>query len=281
VAAGIYPINALISTMLASNLADGAQIILYNSGMMGEMVLGVFAMSLVTASLPLMAQQAEAKDFDGLRGSLSEGLRASALLCIPACIGLAVLALPVARLLFQTGRYGSDAAVWTATTMVFQMVGLLFVAASRIGTQALYALKDYRGPVMVAFASLLANIALSIALLKPMGTGGLALANGLSAILGLILLTRLLRKQLGDLPISEVVKSWGGSLLGAVLMGALAWLGMRALSLNGPLLSRKLLALKLLPLIAACGLAYFGLMLAFGDAQAKQLWAKVRGRFEK
>jgi putative peptidoglycan lipid II flippase len=278
VAAGIYPINALISTMLASSLQVGAQIILFNSGMMGEMVLGVFAMSLVTASLPHMAQQAEAGDFDGMRGSLSESLRASGLLCIPACVGLAVLSLPVARLLFQTGRYGSDAAIWTATTMVFQMVGLLFVAASRIGTQALYALKDYRGPVMVAFASLLANIALSIALLKPMGTGGLALANGLSAILGLILLMRLLGKRLGNLPVAEVAKSWGGSLLGAALMGALAWLGMRALALDGPLLSRKLLALKLFPVIAACGLAYFGLMLALGNAQAKQLAAKLRRR---
>lgn len=278
VAAGIYPINALISTMLASSLQVGAQIILLNSGMMGEMVLGIFAMSLVTASLPHLAQQAEAKDFDGMRSSLSESLRASGLLCIPACVGLAVLALPVARLLFQTGRYGSDAAVWTATTMVFQMVGLLFVAASRIGTQALYALKDYRGPVAVAFASLLANIVLSIALLKPMGTGGLALANGLSAILGLGLLALLLRKRLGNLPIPQVAKSWGGSLLAAALMGALAWLGMRGLALDGPLLSRKLLALKLFPLIAACGLAYFGLMLALGNDQAKQLAAKLRQR---
>ncbi|HZU53073.1 MAG TPA: oligosaccharide flippase family protein, partial [Holophagaceae bacterium] len=189
--------------------------------------------------------------------------------------------LPVARLLFQTGRYGSDAAVWTAATMVFQMVGLLFVAASRIGTQALYALKDYRGPVAVAFASLLANILLSIALLKPMGTSGLALANGLSAILGLVLLALLLRKRLGKLPIPEVVRSWGGSLLGAALMGALAWLGMRAFSLDGPMLSRKLLALKLFPLIAACGLAYFGLMLALGDAQAKQLAAKLKRGLKK
>ena len=274
-AAGIYPINALISTMLASSLPVGAQIILLNSGMMGEMVLGIFAMSLVTASLPHLAQQAEAKDHDGMRGSLSEGLRASALLCIPACVGLAVLALPVSRLLFQTGRYTSDAAVWTATTMVFQMVGLLFVAASRIGTQALYALKDYRGPVAVAFASLLANIALSIALLKPMGTSGLALANGLSAILGLGLLTLLLHKRLGGLPLAAVAKGWGESLLGAALMGTLAYFGAKILDLNGPLLSRKLLALKLFPLIAACGLAYFGLMLAFGNAQAKQLGQKL------
>ena len=275
-AAGIYPINALISTMLASSLAEGAQIVLYNSGMMGEMVLGLFAMSLATASLPVMAQQAEARDLEGLRGSLSDGLRASALLCIPACIGLAVLAVPVARLLFQTGRYGADAALWTATTMMFQMVGLLFVAASRIGTQALYALKDYRGPVAVAFASLIANIALSIALLKPLGTGGLALANGLSAIFGLGLLTLLLQKRLGHLPVNPVLKGWGQSLLGALLMGALAYFGAKGLSLEGPLLSRKLLALKLLPLIAACGLAYFGLMLAIGNDQAKQLAGKLR-----
>jgi putative peptidoglycan lipid II flippase len=276
VAAGIYPINALISTMLASKLADGAQIILLNSGMMGEMVLGLFAMSLATASLPLMAQQAEAGDLEGLRGSLSDGLRASALLCIPACVGLAVLSLPVARLLFQTGRYGADAAAWTATTMVFQMVGLLFVAASRIGTQALYALKDYRGPVAIAFASLLANILLSIALLRPLGTGGLALANGLSSLVGLALLTRLLHRRLAELPSAAVLKSWGQSLAGAVLMGLLAWGGARLLHLDGPLASRKLLALKLFPLIALCGAAYFGFMLAFGNTQAKQLAEKMK-----
>ncbi len=278
IAAGIYPINALISTLLASTLSDGAQIILFNSGMMGEMVLGVFAMSLVTASLPLMAQQAEAGDFGGLRHSLSEGLRASALLCIPACIGLAVLALPVARLLFQTGRYGASAAEWTAATMMFQMVGLLFVASNRIGTQALYALKDYRGPVWVAFVSLIANILLSIALLKPMGTSGLALANGLSAILGLILLTRLLDRRLGDVPKREVLKNWAQSLLGALLMGAIAYCGMKMLTLDGPMASRKLLALKLLPLIALCGLAYFAFMLALGNEHARQLLVKVKAR---
>ncbi|MBS1767908.1 MAG: murein biosynthesis integral membrane protein MurJ [Acidobacteria bacterium] len=276
VAAGIYPINALISTLLASKLADGAQIILFNSGMMGEMVLGLFAMSLATASLPLMAQQAEAGDLDGLRSSLSDGLRASALLCIPACVGLAVLSLPVARLLFQTGRYGADAAAWTADTMVFQMVGLLFVASSRIGTQALYALKDYRGPVLIAFASLLANIALSIALLRPMGTSGLALANGLSAILGLALLTRLLRRRVERLPARPVLKSWGQSLAGAALMGLIAFLGLKLLHLDGPLVSRRVLALKLFPLIAICGAAYFAFMLALGNTQAKQLAAKVR-----
>ena len=278
-AAGIYPINALISTMLASNLPDGAQIVLFNSGMMGEMVLGLFAMSLATASLPLMAQQAEAGDLRALRGSLSDALRASALLCIPASIGLATLAVPIARLLFETGRYDAHAAEWTAATIVFQCVGLVFVAASRIGTQALYALKDYRGPVAIACASLVANILLSIALLKPLGTGGLALANGLSSVFGLVLLGRLLHRRLKELPVAEVAKGWGQSLLGGALMGGLAFGGIKVLTLGGPMISRRLLAAKLFPLIAACTVAYFLLMLAMGNDQAKQLGAKLKRRF--
>ncbi|HJU84097.1 MAG TPA: murein biosynthesis integral membrane protein MurJ [Holophagaceae bacterium] len=275
IAAGIYPINALVSTMLASDLKAGAQIVLYNSGMMGEMVLGLFAMSLATASLPLMAQQAEAKDLNGLRRSLADSLRASALLCIPACVGVAVLALPIARLIFQTGRYGSDAAAWTASTMVFQMVGLLFVASSRIGTQALYALKDYRGPVAVAFASLLANIALSIALLRPLGTGGLALANGLSSLFGLALLVWRLHGRLDRLPVAPVLKGWMQNLGGAVLLGLAAWYGARALGL-GATPGRALLAAKLLPLIAACGLLYGLVLAAMGHDQAQRLLSTLR-----
>ncbi len=274
---GIYPINVVVSTMLASDLKPGAQIVLYNSNMMGEMVLGVFAMSLATASLPLMAQQAEAQDLDGLRKSLADSLRASALLCIPACVGVAVLALPIARLIFQTGRYGGEAALWTAQTMVFQVVGLLFVASSRIGTQALYALKDYRGPVAVAIASLVANIFLSIALLKPMGTGGLALANGISAVFGLALLVWRLHQRLPRLPVSPVLVGWMQSLGGSILLGLAAWGGARLLDLDA-FHGRALLAAKLLPLIAACGLLYGLAMAATGHDQARKLLQGLRRR---
>ena len=182
--AGIYPINALLSTFLASQLPAGAQTVLFNSGMMGEMVLGVFAMSLATASLPLMSRQADAGRLDEMRTSLGSALRAAALLAIPASVGMAVLATPIVVLIFERGRYGADAATWTAGTVVFQCVGLLFAASQRIGTQALYALKDYRGPVIAAFVALFANIVLSLALLQPLGTRGLALANGLSSLVG-------------------------------------------------------------------------------------------------
>ncbi len=277
-AAGVYPINAIISTMLASNLPHGAQIVLYNSGMMGEMVLGLFAMSLATASLPALSRLAEAKDWDGMRSNLAEALGATGLLVIPASIGLAVLAHPICALIFRTGAYDTAAAKWTATTIVFQCVGLLFVATSRIGTQALYALKDYRGPAVIAVVSMVLNVLLSLLWLRPLGTGGLALANGVSSLAGLVFLVFRLKPRLPQMPAATVLKAWTISLLGATLMGLLAWRGALWLGLGMPL-CRLSLALRLLPFIALCAAIYGGMMLLLGHPQARSLAQKVFSRF--
>ena len=280
IAAGVYPINTYISAMLASNLKVGAQIVLYNANMMGEMVLGLFAMSLATASLPALSRQAEAKDWDGMRSNLTEALGATGLLVIPASIGLAVLAHPISALIFRTGAYDDAAAQWTATTIVFQCVGLLFVATSRIGTQALYALKDYRGPVAIAVASMVLNVLLSLLWLRPLGTGGLALANGVSSLAGLIFLVFRLKPRLPQMPAAPVLKTWMISLLGAALMGLLAWKGAAWLGLGTPL-HRLSLALRLLPFIALCAAVYGGLMLVLGHPQARSLGEKINSRFKR
>jgi putative peptidoglycan lipid II flippase len=275
-AAGIYPINALISTTLASKLPNGAQIVLYNSGMMGEMVLGLFAMSLATAGLPTLSRQAEARDWPALNRSLNQAVSTSALLVLPASLGLALLARPICALLFRTGAYDPAAADWTAATIQFQCVGLVFVAAQRLGNQALYALKDYRGPAALAGLSLLLNVALSLALLKPLGTGGLALANGLSSLAGLLLLALRLRPRLPGLDLGPLLKACAQALAACALMGLLVWVGAALLGLDAPHdLPRLALGLRLLPLVALCALAYGGAAAALGHPEARDLAGKV------
>jgi putative peptidoglycan lipid II flippase len=276
-AAGIYPINALISAMLASLLPNGAQIVLYNSGMMGEMVLGLFAMSLATASLPTLSRQAEARDWPALNRSLIQSISASALLVLPASVGLAVLARPICALLFRTGAYDPAAADWTALTLVFQSVGLVFVAGQRLGNQALYALKDYRGPAALAGGTLVLNVALSLALLKPLGTGGLALANGLASLAGLAGLLLRLRPRLPGLDFRPLLSATARALAACVLMGLLAWGGAAVLTLDAPhAFTRMALALRLLPLVALCAALYGVAAAGFGHPEAKELVGKIR-----
>jgi putative peptidoglycan lipid II flippase len=251
--------------------------VLYNSGMMGEMVLGLFAMSLATASLPTLSRQAEARDWPGMNRSLMQSISASALLVLPASVGLAVLARPICALLFRTGAYTPAAADWTALTLVFQSVGLVFVAAQRLGNQALYALKDYRGPAALAGGTLLLNVALSLALLKPLGTGGLALANGLASLAGLMGLLLRLRPRLPGLDLRPLLNATARALGACVLMGLLAWGGARLLALDAPhAFARAPLAFRLLPLVALCALVYGGTAAGFGHPEARALAKKIQ-----
>ena len=275
---GIHPINVLISTTLASQLAVGAQAVLFNANMMGEMVLGVFAASVATVSLPAMSRLVEAGDAPGLRASLASALRGTAVLAIPGAVGMAVLARPIIALIFQTGRYSARDVEWTATTLAFQAVGILFVATGRITAQCLYALKDYRRPAYAALLGMGVNVVLSYILMKPLGTGGIALANGLASIAGLGFMVAGLRRRMPDLPVREVVGGWLSMGLAAGLMGLLAWLGARLLGLSS-FQGLGGTSVRLFPLIGLCGLFYGALLLLFrvpeGAAMAALLARKL------
>jgi putative peptidoglycan lipid II flippase len=274
---GIHPINVVISTILASQLAVGAQTILFNANMMGEMVLGIFAASLATVSLPAMSRLVEEGDRPGLRRSLASALRGTAVLVIPGSVGMAVLAVPIIGVIFQTGRYGASAVGWTAHTVAFQAVGLLFIATGRIVAQCLYALKDYKRPAYAALFGMGVNVVLSIVLMNVLGTAGIALANGLAALAGLGFLTVALRRRLGQLPWREVLGGWLAMGLAAAGMGALAWAGARALGLAR---FRGLggTSLRLFPLIAASALLYAALLFLFRVPEATALRRMVLRR---
>jgi putative peptidoglycan lipid II flippase len=277
---GIHPINVVISTILASQLAVGAQTVLFNSNMMGEMVLGIFAASVATVSLPTMSRLVEAGDHPGLRASLAGALRGTAVLVIPGAVGMAVLATPIIALIFQTGRYGAEAVAWTARTVVFQAVGLLFIATGRIAAQCLYALKDYQRPAYAALLGMGVNVAASIALMGPLGTAGIALANGVASLAGVLFLTLALRRRMPSLPYREVLGGWARMALAAGLMGLLAWAGARRLGLaafhgvGGT-------SLRLFPLIAGCALAYAALLFLLRVPEATALKAALLRRLRR
>jgi putative peptidoglycan lipid II flippase len=188
---------------------------------------------------------------------------------------MAVLSRPIIAVIFETGQFSSRDVAWTAYTLSFQAVGLLFIASGRITAQCLYALKDYRRPAYAALLGMVCNIALSILLMRRLGTGGIALANGLASLAGLAFMVHGLRRPMPRLPWREVLGGWtamGGS---ALAMGILAWAGARFLGL-GRFRGVVGTSLRLFPLIALCALVYGALLLAFRVPEGRTLLALVR-----
>jgi len=272
---GIAPINVMISTVLASQLPQGAQTVLFQSNMMSEMVLGLFSASIATVSLPAMSRLVQAEDWDGLRSSLGTALRGTAFLVIPGAIGMAVLAQPIIALLFRTGRFSAYDVQWTAQTLAFQCVGLLFISASRIVAQCLYAQKDYHTPAYAGLGSIAVNLVLSWVLMGPLGTCGISLANGLAGLANLLMMLPVLSRRLDHrLPVRPVLGGWSLMLLASLPLAAAAWGGAHLLHLE---VFRGVArhSLRLFPLIAAAGLAYFAAALALRIPESRQLWQLV------
>jgi len=214
---GIYAINNALSTRFASVFGDGAVSYLTYGNRVIELVRGGFVISVSTAILPLLAQQALEDDSRAFKDTLRFGLRLVAFVTIPWAVGLAVLRNTVIAALFQGGRFGPAATAATAQALALYAIGLFFISSSSLLVFAHYARKDTRTPVLCGAIDLVVFIA-AARLLRPWGVGSVALATSLGAIANFVLLLAFLRRREGRLGLTEVTASLARVLVASGVM---------------------------------------------------------------
>src|SRR5690606_33041715 len=85
--------------------------------------------------------------------------------------------------------------------------------------RAFYAEKDTRTPVRAALVSFVLNVGLSLVLMKPLSTLGLALASNLAVVAQAIHLQRALSRRRPQLGVVPMLPSLGNGLAGSLGMG--------------------------------------------------------------
>ncbi len=221
--AGVYQLNILITTFLATLLSEGSISYLYYADRMVQFPLGIFAISIATAVLPSLSRQAEENDILGVKQTFAYGLRLIFFIILPSMVGLIVLRKPIISLLFQRGAFDAEAVRMTAWALLYYCLGLWAIAAVRIVIPVFYALRDTKTPVLTAVISIVANIFFSVILMTPLGHGGLALSTSLASILNLSLLLGAMHKKLGALGFGKIMNSFVKSVSGSLLMGIVVW----------------------------------------------------------
>lgn len=217
--AGVYQINILAGTILASLLLEGSITWLYYADRIFQFPLGLFAISMGTAVLPSFSRQAAANDIEGMKDTFSYGLRLVFFITLPATAGLIVLREPIVAILFERGKFGSADVVMTANALFYYAAGLCAVSAVRIAAPVFYARQDAKTPVKIAVIAIIANILLSLWLMGPLKHCGLALATTLASFLNLILLFVTIRYQLGKIGGRTIMVSLLRSAFCAGVMG--------------------------------------------------------------
>jgi putative peptidoglycan lipid II flippase len=262
----VTQLNVVVNTLLASYLPEGSVSYLYYADRLLEFPMGIFAIAIATAVLPTLSEYSAQKDLQGLKETLSFSLRLVFFVTLPSMVGLIVLRLPILNLLFQRGAFTLHSAVMAAQALLYYALGLAAFAGVRIVVPAFYSLQDTKTPVKVAFFALLANAGLGLVLMIPLQHGGLALATSLAAGLNFSLLLFFLRKRLGRIGASRIIRSFFKSLGASILMGIVAY----AISFSGPWETTGVTGTKiglLLGAILASVLVYGGACYFFGSEE--------------
>ncbi len=235
---GVYYLNIMVGSFLASYLPQGSVSYLYYAQRLFEFPQGIFTVSVAQAVLPSMSRQAAEGDMAALKESLNFGLRLLLFITIPAAIGLMICATPIFSLLFMGGEFDYLKAQQCGKALVQYSIGLSFVAMIRVIAPAFYALKDTKTPVIAALVAFFVNLLFSLILMKPMLHSGLALASSLSALANMAILVWLLRRKIGSFGERILLETAMKCLLAAVPAGFAAyWLaGIVDWSLSGSII---------------------------------------------
>jgi putative peptidoglycan lipid II flippase len=199
---------------------------LYLSSRIIEFPLGVFTLAIATVYFPKLAKMATSNSNADFLREYANGFIMTMCIAIPATFGIIATAPDIISLLFQWGLFNSADSDICVPVLIASSCGLPFFALSTFATRGFHSHKDTRTPVRISYWSFGANIILSIALMKPFGAVGLALANVLATMLFAVMLELRISKIRGRLnEWGEVVKIVVSGVLMAVIVWALRmWL---------------------------------------------------------
>ena len=243
--------------------------------------IGLFGVALGTIATSGLARRAADGDIPGLRDTLRQALSMLAYLTVPATVGLAVLASPVVRLVYERGRFTPADTEGTATALVAYSVGLVGYSGVKVLAPAFYALGRPRVPLLASGLAVATNLVVILAAHRHFGFPAIALGTALGSLLNLALLGAVFERRVGGLFGHGLFRPIARMALAALVMGALAWLA--AAGLGHVVGTRGLgaqLVTGLVP-VALGALVYFLLTRAMRVGEAEVLWHMAQDRLRR
>ncbi|MFI4988279.1 MAG: murein biosynthesis integral membrane protein MurJ [Alphaproteobacteria bacterium] len=268
--AGVIQINIVVATMIASLLPTGAVASLYYADRLYQLPLGVIGTAIGTVLLPELARKLRSGDAAGAALSQNRALEFALLLTLPAAAALAAIAGPITAVLFEHGAFGPDATRATAAALAAFALGLPAYVIVKALAPAFFAREDTATPVRAAVIAVVTNVVLSLALVRPLGPTGIALATSLAAWVNAASLAFWLRRHAHLALDDDFRRRVPRMILASAGMAACLMLAAHALA--GAFAAGLALKIAALAVLVAGGAAVYGLLaLALGAVELTAL----------
>lgn len=201
-----YQLNDVVSTALAGGEGEGIVSSLQYSLRLQELVLGVFAVTIGTIILPLLAEEAKTKNWILYNKRLKDSINTIALITVPVTFFSLLYGEDIIRLLYQTRKFDERSVGLTAAAFKFHIAGVFFIALNRVLAPAFYAQSDSASPALAGIISFAVNMLLAFTLVRFMSGGGIALALSIAGAVNSAFLFVFLKKN-NDIKVRSIIMS--------------------------------------------------------------------------
>jgi putative peptidoglycan lipid II flippase len=220
-----FQFNVVITNVLSYWVDDYVVASFQYAVRLMELPQGLFGISLATYLLPALSGLAAEKNYDAFRKELRQGVGYLTFTNLIASVLLVTLAEPIVRLLFEHGKFNALSTSQATLALECLAPGLAAFSIVNVLARAFYALGDIKTPMRVSIFCLVLNLLLAITLVWRFKQGGLGIANTLTSLLNVALLTFALRKKLKTLEWGELCKTLLPLALITVIAGIVAMEG--------------------------------------------------------
>ncbi|MER7889113.1 murein biosynthesis integral membrane protein MurJ [Micromonospora sp. NPDC094482] len=226
----VSQIGLIVLFNLLNRAGDGdAGALIYNNVFLLLMMAhGIIAVSIITALMPRMSAAAADGRYADVAADLSRGTRTVSAVLAPIAVCYAVLATPLAVVLFRYGAFSEENAADTSLVLLLAALALVPFAISQLFTFAFYALPDTRTPALINIPVVALRIGVQIVLFAAFAAhfaaAGMMIGNAVSYLAAAIGSAWLLRPRVGRIGLAHIMRTLGRVLvaaLGAALVGLL------------------------------------------------------------
>ena len=288
IAASAVQVNVLVNTVFAASIRDASGHVIDGpvswlniAFRLMQLPLGIFGVAVGTVTLPLVSRTAALGDMAGFRSALAHAIRLVTLLTIPAATGLIILAQPIISVIYEHGRFTSEATRQTAAALQFYAIGLAAYSAVKVLAPAFYALDRRYLPMMVSIFSIAVNFVLSWFFMSKVGLGhrGLALSTSLVALTNFLLLYIMMQKYAGRLETGALFGMLAKLAIPLALLAGICWLSLETMFYPGAHLPEWQRVFGVLLVIAIAAAVFFGSAFLFNVDEVRDIVDRVRQKF--
>ncbi len=184
---GVFQINILVDTILATFVGFGAVSFLYYSDRIIQLPLGIIGVSLGTVLLSSISHPKVVNDNKKISNQLIIAIKISLYFAIPSMVTFIFFSEYIISSLFERGSFDQESSKSVATALTMYSLGLPFVIIIKCFQSVFIATGKINKILYVSIFQLIINFILSIILMKYLLHGGIALATSISTILAFII----------------------------------------------------------------------------------------------